>query len=191
MKRITSLLLSLLLMLSLCSCGSDEMIGATIVTTPAASSAPVEKAPDDAVPAVPETPVQSEPTEEYMEAAPIPVEEGEYYYDLENVILYLEVFGCLPDNYITKKEARQLGWEGGSVERYLEGAAIGGDYFGNREGILPEGDYTECDLYTDGESSRGAYRLVFSDEGYYYTEDHYESFTEYTVTEDFEVVEVW
>ena len=39
--------------------------------------------------------------------------------------------------------------------------------------------YTECDLNTDGASSRGAERLIFSNDGlYFYTEDHYESFTE-------------
>ena len=117
---------------------------------------------------------------------------GEYYYDLENVVLYLEVYGELPPNYITKSEARELGWEGGSVEAYLEGAAIGGDRFGNREGLLPEADgrsYTECDIDTNGYSSRGSRRLVYSNDGlYFYTSDHYESFTEVTVTEDYEVI---
>ena len=116
----------------------------------------------------------------------IPVE-GEYYYDLENVVLYLYYYDELPDNYITKKEARALGWEGGTPERYLEGSAIGGDSFGNREGLLPEGKYTECDLYTLGKNERGAERLVFTDEEYYYTGDHYASFTQVWV-EDGEVI---
>ena len=117
---------------------------------------------------------------------------GSYYYDLENVVLYLEVYDELPPNYITKNEARKLGWEGGSVEKYREGAAIGGDSFGNREGILPEADgrsYTECDIDTDGYNSRGSRRLVFSNDGlYFYTSDHYETFSEVTVTEDYEVI---
>ena len=116
---------------------------------------------------------------------------GEYYYDLINVVLYLETYGELPDNYITKSEARKLGWEGGSVENYREGAAIGGDYFGNREGLLPEAEgrsYTECDIDTNGYSSRGSRRLVFSNDGlYFYTSDHYESFSEVIVTENYEV----
>jgi hypothetical protein len=107
-------------------------------------------------------------------------EEGEYYYDVENVVLYLYLYEELPDNYITKSEARKLGWEGGSVEKYQGGAAIGGDRFGNREGLLPEAegrDYTECDIDTLGAKSRGAKRIVFSDDGLiYYTDDHYESF---------------
>ena len=117
---------------------------------------------------------------------------GEYYYDLVNVVLYLEEYDELPANYITKTDARALGWEGGSVENYREGAAIGGDYFGNREGLLPAANgrsYTECDIDTNGYSSRGSRRLVFSNDGlYFYTSDHYESFSEVIVTEDHEVI---
>ena len=119
-------------------------------------------------------------------------EYGEYYYDLENVVLYLEIYDELPPNYITKSQAQELGWEGGSVEKYKEGAAIGGDTFGNREGLLPKTagrSYTECDIDTNGYSSRGSRRLVFSNDGlYFYTSDHYESFLEVTVTEDYEVI---
>ncbi len=119
-------------------------------------------------------------------------EYGESYYDLENVVLYLEIYDELPQNYITKKEAEALGWEGGSVEKYKEGAAIGGDTFGNREGLLPEEKgrrYTECDIDTDGYGSRGSRRLVFSNDGlYFYTSDHYESFSEVFVTEEYEVI---
>ncbi len=112
-------------------------------------------------------------------------EYGGYYYDVKNVVLYLESYGQLPPNYITKNEARDLGWSGGSVEDYLEGAAIGGDRFGNYEGLLPEAEgrtWTECDIDTLGCGSRGSRRLVFSGDGlYYYTSDHYESFKEVTV----------
>ena len=63
----------------------------------------------------------------------------------------------------------------------MEGRAIGGDKFGNREGLLPKADgrqYYECDIDTNVQSSRGAKRLVFSNDGLiYYTEDHYETFT--------------
>ena len=117
---------------------------------------------------------------------------GDYYYDLENVVLYLELYDELPPNYITKSEARDLGWEGGSVEKYQRGAAIGGDTFGNREGLLPEAGgrkYTECDIDTKGRKSRGSKRLVFSNDGlYFYTSDHYETFSEVTVTEEYEVI---
>ena len=115
---------------------------------------------------------------------------GEYYYDVENVVLYLDTYGELPDNYITKNEARDLGWEGGSVENYQDGAAIGGDRFGNYEGLLPDGSWVECDIDTENENSRGAKRLVFNLEDglYYYTDDHYESFVEVVVDENGEVI---
>lgn len=124
------------------------------------------------------------------QTANLPEQDG-YYYDLTNVVLYLEAYDELPPNYITKAEAQALGWRGGSVEDYQEGAAIGGDRFGNREGLLP-GDtkYTECDLNTNGAGSRGAERLVFSDgdeRSYYYTGDHYESFQR-VIAEDGQVL---
>ncbi len=109
-------------------------------------------------------------------------EKGTYYYDLENVVLYLNTYGDLPDNFITKGEARKLGWEGDSVEPFKEGGAIGGDTFGNREGLLPKEKgrtYKECDLNTLGQKKRGAERLVYSSDGlYFHTVDHYESFTQ-------------
>jgi len=108
------------------------------------------------------------------------IEENGWYYSAEDVSLYLYTYGELPENFITKSEARKLGWEGGSVETVAPGYAIGGDRFGNREGFLPEADdrtYYECDIDTCGKTSRGAKRIVYSDDGLiFYTEDHYESF---------------
>ena len=103
---------------------------------------------------------------------------GGVYTSKEDVALYIHTYGCLPDNFMTKDEARDLGWEGGGLEDYAPGMCIGGDHFGNYEGLLPEDrDYTECDIDTLGRDSRGAKRIVFSDDGLiYYTEDHYESF---------------
>lgn len=118
-------------------------------------------------------------------------EDGKYY-DYESVILYLDTYGKLPSNYITKSKAKKLSWEGGSVDDYFPGGAIGGGKFGNNEGLLPSGDgiqYYECDIDTNGKSSRGAKRVVYSNEPkYYYTTDHYESFTRYEVV-DGQVVE--
>ncbi len=110
----------------------------------------------------------------------IPDADGSYT-SCEDVALYLETYGELPGNFITKKEARALGWEGGSLEPYAPGKCIGGDQFGNYEGILPREDgrtYRECDIDTLGAENRGAKRIVYSSDGLiYYTEDHYESFT--------------
>ena len=85
----------------------------------------------------------------------------------------------LPPNFITKKQAEKLGWSGGSLEPYAPGKCIGGNYFGNYEGILPDGEDRECDIGTLGKKSRGAKRLIYSDDGrIYYTSDHYKTFTQ-------------
>ncbi len=133
-------------------------------------------------PAVPEDPGTAAGAEDDApyEDLPAIAEDGSYN-SMEDVSLYLHTYDHLPDNYITKQEARDLGWSGGSVERYAPGCAIGGDRFGNREGLLPSEKgrtYYECDIDTIGETSRGAKRIIFSSDGLiYYTEDHYESFT--------------
>ncbi len=102
------------------------------------------------------------------------------YTTKEDVALYIHLYGHLPDNFIAKKEAQQLGWTGGSLEPYAPGCCIGGSRFGNYEGLLPEADgrtWTECDINTLGAKSRGPERIVFSNDGLiYYTGDHYQTF---------------
>jgi len=102
------------------------------------------------------------------------------YSSKEDVAKYLFLYGHLPSNYITKKEAEKLGWQGGSLEPFAPGMCIGGSRFGNYEGLLPEKEgriYTECDIDTLGADKRGAKRIVFSNDGLiYYTEDHYQTF---------------
>ena len=119
--------------------------------------------------------------ENVRDDAGITVREDGEYDDRDHVALYIHTYGKLPPNYITKSEAEKLGWEGGSVERYAPGKCIGGSKFSNREGLLPKKSgrqYYECDIDTLGKSSRGAKRIVYSNDGLvYYTDDHYESFT--------------
>ncbi len=109
------------------------------------------------------------------------IDKDGYYYSKNEVALYIHTYGKLPSNYITKAEAKKLGWTGGSVEKYAKDKAIGGDSFGNYEGLLPKKNgrkYTECDIDTHGASSRGAKRIIFSNDGLvYYTDNHYASFT--------------
>ena len=150
-----------------------------------AASGAIASAETTASEAETEPPEETPPDASFEEEKYVP-EYGEHYYDVDNVVLYLYNYGELPP-FITKKEAQKLGWEGGSVEDYLDGAAIGGDRFGNYEGLLPEKNgrsYTECDIDTDGYYSRGSRRLIFSNDGlYFYTSDHYESFTEIKVVD--------
>ena len=105
-------------------------------------------------------------------------EDGEYS-SKEEVACYIHLYGHLPSNYITKKEAQDLGWSGGYLWDYAPGKSIGGSRFGNYEGLLPEAKgrkYFECDVDYNGKK-RGAKRIVYSSDGLiYYTEDHYETF---------------
>ena len=108
------------------------------------------------------------------------IDEDGVYTSKEDVALYIYTYGKLPSNFITKKEAEAAGWPGGNLEPYCPGKCIGGSYFGNNEGLLPKKKgrtWTECDIDTLGAKSRGAKRIVFSNDGLiYYTGDHYESF---------------
>ncbi len=144
-----------------------------------------EQAPDPESPADPDTPEAAEPpakegnAPEDNHADDVLPENGSYT-TKDDVALYIHTYGHLPDNFITKNEAQNLGWPGGSLEPYAPGMCIGGSRFGNYEGLLPEAKgrtYTECDIDTLGARSRGAKRIVFSNDGLiYYTGDHYESF---------------
>nr|WP_325212434.1 ribonuclease domain-containing protein [uncultured Oscillibacter sp.] len=137
-------------------------------------------APEDAEP-LPEEPEQpGNASSEDQSAGTDALPENGSYTTKEDVALYIHTYGRLPGNFITKKEAQNLGWPGGDLEPYAPGMCIGGSRFGNYEGLLPEAKgrtYTECDIDTLGAKSRGAKRIVFSNDGLiYYTEDHYESF---------------
>lgn len=123
------------------------------------------------------------------------LEEDGTYDSKDEVCAYLIRYHRLPDNYMTKKEARKMGWEGGSLDRLIPGRSIGGDFFGNYEGTLPEKDgreYHECDIDTIGSSGRGPKRIIYSGDddneewNIYYTDDHYESFTLLWGEDDYE-----
>ena len=210
-RRVSGAFLSLLLLLTLTACGqvqgsdsaglnviygsSGESFSGLIdlpVLAPEDSSAPDASTPDASQPEenlpdsnqVPSNEGESEGNEpggKSDEGNQLTVDEDGWYTSKEEVALYIHLYGELPGNYVTKKEAEDAGWSGGNVERYTgEGTAIGGSRFGNREGLLPKEQgrvYTECDIDTPGSNSRGAKRIVFSNDGLvYYTEDHYESF---------------
>ena len=110
------------------------------------------------------------------------VEYGEYYYSKDEVSLYLYAFGLLPENFITKDEAYDLGWSSkkGNLWDVAYGFCIGGDVFGNREGNLPKAKgrtWYECDIDYEG-GYRNDRRIVFSSDGLiYYSDDHYSTFT--------------
>ena len=134
---------------------------------------------EEAQDAEPEEPQAQEQQAPAAEESLQEIDEDGSYTTKEDVALYIHIYGKLPSNFITTKQAEKLGWNGGSLEPYAPGKCIGGGYFGNYEGILPDGNYKECDIDTLGKKKRGAKRLIYSDDGrIYYTDDHYESFTQ-------------
>ena len=148
-----------------------------------AASSPKASAKPDPSPAKPKADAQkaSATSASDGEEEELLPEDGSYT-TKEDVALYLHQYGHLPSNFITKKEARAAGWPGGSLEEYFPGMCIGGDYFGNYEGKLPKAQgrtWTECDINALGKRSRGAERIIFSNDGLiYYTDDHYDSYTQ-------------
>ena len=172
--RLTGALLALLLVFSVFSgCGGAAPDVPSCTAAPAADAVPAADAPSDAE-ADAVSPGESD------KSSPAALDEGGEYTSAEDVALYLHLYAHLPQNFITKKDARALGWNGGGLDDYADGKCIGGDRFGNYEGLLPDApgrEYHECDIDTLHAASRGAKRIVYSNDGLiYYTEDHYESF---------------
>ena len=99
----------------------------------------------------------------------------------QRVVSYLQRHQRLPDYYISKRQAREQGWDArsGNLCSVLPGKAIGGDRFSNREGRLPSAHkrvWREADInYRCGR--RGADRLLYSSDGLIFvTRDHYKNF---------------
>lgn len=206
MKKMLSLLLALALTLSLAACSAadvadildlalDELEYLTAeeesgqeesaqegedsvsVTEPEETSAPDEEIqPEDLT----ESQGADSQSVEYV-GGDFSLDEDGTYTTCEEVALYIVTYDHLPENFMTKEEARELGWNGGGLDDYAYGMCIGGDYFGNKEGVLPKAKgrtYHECDIDTLHANKRGAERIVYSNDGLvYYTEDHYETFT--------------
>ena len=112
-----------------------------------------------------------------------PAEEAGPVTEPQAIADYLFEHGKLPENFITKEEAQDLGWDSSRnyVSDVAPGKSIGGDRFGNYEGQLPKAKgrkFFECDAnYTGGK--RGAERIVYSSDGrVWYTKDHYGTFEE-------------
>lgn len=158
-KSLVALLLLAFLSLPLFGCASPEL-------APQAPVSPGTSGPAE----TPETPSEPEGI----------VESGRYY-TTEDVAEYLHTFGKLPENFITKNRAEDLGWVSskGNLWEVTDRMVIGGDRFGNREGLLPSKKgrtWYECDVNYEG-GFRGSERIVFSNDGLiYYTKDHYASF---------------
>ena len=117
------------------------------------------------------------------------VEESGLYTTKDSVAAYLCKFNKLPSNYITQNEGKAL-YESKTGNTFSKwnfnpwttlGVMIGGDTFGNQEGLLPKDSYHEADVDYSAKN-RGTKRLVYaSDCVIYYTADHYKSFSKLEV----------
>ena len=191
LKKVTSRFLPFLLAFVLfaagaltgCSGSSGSETTGTAQTTAASYETEAETDPETESAAFETSEEIGETTAEESSAeenGPPVTEDGEYS-SKEEVAAYINEFGHLPSNYITKSEAQDLGWVSskGNLWDVAPGKSIGGDKFGNYEGLLPKADgrkYYECDIDFNG-GTRNAKRIIYSNDGLiYYTEDHYESF---------------
>lgn len=144
------------------------------ISIAASSSQAIEEGTQEAIP-------QNETQESAEAITSTGVTEGQSYSTKDEVSAYIHQFKELPPNYLTKDEAEALGWDNseGNLWEVTDGMSIGGDFFGNREGLLPKKSgrtYYEADIDYDG-GFRGAERIVYSNDGLiFYTDDHYESF---------------
>ena len=202
MKKVLSLTLILLLLLAGCAPRPAQTEFVQLTDAPATAE-PTEAPMDNSLVLLTEAPQADTPAPATDTPAPTdapkatkapkptaaptprgtesPVQYGEDYDDRDRVALYLHLFGELPPHFVTKEQARKLGWDGGEVEEFIPGAAIGGDFFGNYQGRLPKKKgrtYYECDIGTVGRKKRGEKRIIWSNDGLiYYTDDHYNTFT--------------
>ena len=113
------------------------------------------------------------------------VEETGIYTTRDSVAAYLCKFDKLPGNYVGKNEGKKLyeSKTGNTFDKWnfnpwtTIGVMIGGDKFGNSEGILPKGTYHEADVDYSAKN-RGTKRVVYQNDCViYYTADHYETFS--------------
>ncbi len=161
-----------------------EVPTATPAPTVAPTEAPTPTIAPTATPEPTSTPAPTEtPTPEPTKSPLELVEEDGVYSTPDLVAAYIHTFNKLPSNFITKNEASKLGWvsKEGNLWDVTDEMSIGGDKFGNYEGLLPKAkgrQWYECDVNYYG-GYRGSERILYSNDGLiYYTDDHYESFTQ-------------
>ncbi len=178
-KRLVLLALLLTGLVILTGCGQLETVLEQI-SAPTEALTVVTAAPTETRT---ESPVQVPAKKPAKAPAQTPAEKTGPITEPQAIADYLFEYGKLPENFITKEEAQALGWD--NYRNYLSdvapGMSIGGDRYGNYEGLLPKAKgrkFYECDVNYRG-GKRGAERIVYSNDGHvWYTKDHYGTFTE-------------
>lgn len=204
MKRLVAVTLSVFVFIAVFSgCGFkiSDLVKITPITTAETSTNAAENEPAATTEVTHTSAVYSQPTANTTQTitasaaqtttkpvrttAKPGIQKDGAYTTKEDVSLYIHTYGKLPNNFITKEQARALGWPGGDLEPYAPGKCIGGSHFGNYpddNGVKPFPEasgrkFFECDIDTLGMHDRGPKRLVYSNDGLiYYTPDHYETF---------------
>ena len=168
MHKILAIFMALMLSLSLLTgCGSDKKAAPDSIAGKTVTTSVTTQSKEN---------ISTKGNEKKLK-----ISESAAYTDKEHVAAYINEFAKLPHNYITKNEAKKLGWQTkGTLDKVAPGKSIGGDRYGNYEKKLPEKNgrsWKECDIdYVKG--NRNGKRIVFSSDGLiYYTGDHYNSFT--------------
>jgi len=96
---------------------------------------------------------------------------------------WIKYYGVLPDNYLTKYDAKKLGWVNalGNLSSVAPDKSIGGDIYRNRNGHLPNNIgrvWREADINYAG-GYRGSSRIIYSNDGLIFvTYAHYRTFVE-------------
>ena len=186
-RRLAALALTLAFALSFCAC--SNLADAALSEAADAVLSQAQSALDEAAQSSTATDseaISSADEQDNQEEAGLKEQalaEDGWYYSRDDVALYLHTYNHLPTNYLTKNEAEALGWNNkeGNLWDVADGYCIGGNRFGNYEGKLPEKSgrtWHECDVNYQG-GYRGSDRLLYSTDGLiYYTEDHYNTFTQ-------------
>ncbi len=106
---------------------------------------------------------------------------GKALSSFDEVAGYIRINGKLPDNYITKDQAKVLGWDAkkGNLSDIAPGKSLGGDIFKNIGNLLPDAPgriWYEADI-NYGSGFRGSERILYSNDGLLYkSTDHYKTF---------------
>ena len=186
-RRLAALALTLAFALSFCACSdlADAAISEAADAVLSQSQSALDEAAQSST-ATDSEAISSADEQDNQEEAGLKEQalaEDGWYYSRDDVALYLHTYNHLPTNYLTKNEAEALGWNNkeGNLWDVADGYCIGGNKFGNYEGRLPEKSgrtWHECDVNYQG-GYRGSDRLLYSTDGLiYYTEDHYNTFTQ-------------
>ena len=109
-RKLAALLLALCLLAGLCACGDTARNVAAALEQVTDALEDLEENREGFNAAFEAFAEQIGPEEDGEEATLDP--EGSYT-SKEDVALYLHTYGKLPGNFMTKKEARALGWSGG------------------------------------------------------------------------------